>query len=353
MTRTRPARRIALALLTALLLAPLLTFLSVPSASAAGDVSWALRTASNKYGASRQNYSYALNPGGTIKDGLVVANHGSAPITLGVYAADGFTTGSGQLDLLRKDQRSKGVGLWVHPAKNRVTVQPGKSVTIPFQLRLPTNATPGDHLGGIITSLTQEGAANGLNVDRRLAMRIRLRVGGELAPRLTVENLQVAYAGTLNPLGRGDATVRYTIRNTGNAILSAHQKVSVAGPFGLLRHSAGSVADTPELLPGEQWQVSVPVRDIVPTLRIGARVQLTPALTDAAGSVSLLKVTTTDGHGWALPWTLILLVAIVVAVVVLLRRRSRQDRDRAKTHEDARVARAVAEALRDRETADH
>ena len=40
---------------------------------------------------------------------MVVANHGAAA-HLAVYAADGFTTDAGQLDLVTKDEKSTGVG---------------------------------------------------------------------------------------------------------------------------------------------------------------------------------------------------------------------------------------------------
>ena len=69
----------------ALLLAALgLTFLGAGSAVAAadGDVAWSVRTASNHYGSDRQNYSYTLDPGGSLHDGLVVSNHGKEPIDL-------------------------------------------------------------------------------------------------------------------------------------------------------------------------------------------------------------------------------------------------------------------------------
>lgn len=358
---SRHVLRVAIVSLVAALLAALVTLVTSGAATAAGgkgdgddgDVAWAIRTAANRFGDGRQNYSYTLAPGGSLRDAIVITNHGTAPITLAVYAADGFTTDGGQLDLLRTDQESTGVGAWVRPARGTVTVAPEKSVSVPFRLTLPDNATPGDHLGGIITSLTQEGSSGGINVDRRLAMRIRLRVSGDLKPQLSVEDLRVSYDGTANPAGAGGATVDYTIRNTGNAILAARQDVSVAGPFGWLRTSADDVADTPELLPGEEWHVSVPVDDVRPTGRISARVRLTPLLTDAAGSVNTLDQVEATTHAWALPWTLVLAILLLVAAaagwLLRVRRRRAADRDR----EDARVQAAVDQALRDRAQRDH
>ncbi|MEK8226294.1 hypothetical protein NKG05_09845 [Oerskovia sp. M15] len=65
-----------------------------------------MRTESNDKGAARTAYDYAINPGATEKDGLVIANRGTESLDLAIYAADGFTTDSGQLDLLPAGEES-------------------------------------------------------------------------------------------------------------------------------------------------------------------------------------------------------------------------------------------------------
>jgi hypothetical protein len=318
--------------------------------ASADDVAWAVRTASNSYGANRQNFGYTADPGSTVRDAIVVTNHGKQPLDLAVYAADGFTTGGGQLDLLRPEQTSTGVGAWVGVSRQTVRVRPEQSVTVPFTLTLPGNATPGDYMGGIITSLTQPDATQSVNVDRRLAIRIRLRVGGELRPGLSVEGLHVSYDSASTVVGKGGATVDYTIHNTGNAIVSATQAVSVTGPFGLFGVRAADLPDVPELLPGESWAVSVPVDGVVPAGRVAATVRVVPMLTDTAGSTSDLQAVEETAH--AITWWVIVALVVVVgalATAVALRRRRHRA---ARRREDARVQAAVDEALRERETSD-
>lgn len=323
---------------------------ATPALAEDGNVTWTVRTASNSFGADRSSYSYAVNPGGTVKDAMVVANHGRAPLALTVYAADGYTTTVGQLDLLTKDKKSSAIGAWVHADRGSIAVPPGASVEVPFTLTVPGNATPGDYVGGIVTSLTQADTAQGINVDRRLGIRIKLRVGGELKPGLAIEQLHVAYDGTLNPFAKGNATVTYRIHNTGNTVLSANQTVSVSGPFGWLRARAGAIAAPPELLPGESWKMTVPVSGVAPATRLAATVTLVPLLTDASGSTTSLDAVRTTAHVWAMPWMLLLLVVVLIAVVVgalLLARRSRAQR---KQRENARVQEAVEQALRKQKT---
>lgn len=345
--RTLPTRLAAAALLTALGLVPL----AGPSAAADDDVTWAVRTASNDFGSERTSYSYDVDPGAQVKDALVVANHGDESLRLGVYAADGYTTDSGQFDLLNQDTESAGIGAWIAAAGDTVTVEPGATVEVPFTVQVPDDATPGDYAGGIVTTLTQGDDAAGINVDRRLGVRIALRVGGELAPQLAVENLHVDYDGTLNPFGRGDATITYTIHNTGNAVLSAQQAAGLTGPFGWFAASATVVAAPPQLLPGESWPVTAVVRDVTPAIRLLGTVTVTPALTDASGSTTSLDPVVATVHGWAVPWVLAVLVVLVVALVVLTVRGARRSRARRGAREEARVAEAVAQALRERETA--
>ncbi|WP_435210164.1 WxL protein peptidoglycan domain-containing protein [Micromonospora sp. bgisy143] len=337
-----------------LLRTSVLTLLAVVAAAgiggtalaADGNVAWTVRTASNSYGEARSSYSYNVNPGGSVEDAMVVANRGSAPLTLAVYAADGFTTDAGQLDLLTRDKKSVAVGAWVKPSAGSVVIQPGKTVQVPFTIAVPGNATPGDHVGGILTALTQTDQAEGINVDRRLGIRITLRVGGELKPNLAIENLHVRYDGSANPAGKGDATVSYTIHNTGNAALSGKQSVSVSGPFGVLRARAGDIAAPPQLLPGESWDVTVPVAGVAPAVRLAATVTVTPLLTDASGSTTPLRLIEATAHGWALPWPLVLVLVVLIAAVVGAYLYRRRTRTRRKAREDARVRDAVEQALR-------
>lgn len=346
--RTLPAglvRAGALVLFTVLALAGV----SAAPARAAddGDVTWTVRTAANDFGADRSSFGYSVNPGGKTEDAMVVANHGATALTLAVYTADGFTTEKGQLDLLTREKKSRSIGAWVRAARETVTVAPGKSAEVPFTVTVPADATPGDYVGGILTSLKQPDGAEGIAVDRRLGIRIKLRVSGALRPSLAVEDVHVSYDGSAG-FAQGDATVTYSLHNTGNAVLSGTQKVAVTGPFGMFRTDAGAVAAPPELLPGERWKVTVPVHGVTPAYRLAATVTVTPLLTDAAGSTTALKPVRATAHGLAVPWTLTLLVALVLAGIVVAVVLTRRGRARRKRLEDERVREAVDRALREK-----
>lgn len=344
------ARLVRTALAALLAALAVLGFTAPATAAGENDVTWTVRTGSNDLGADRTSFAYTVNPGGSVDDTLVVANHGAAALDLAVYAADGYTTESGQLDLLTTDETSSGVGAWVDADAGSITVQPGATVDVPFTVRVPDSATPGDYVGGIVTTLTQSDAEEGINVDRRLGVRVTLHVGGEVQPSLAVEGVSVAYHGNLNPFATGDATLSYTLHNTGNAVVSAQQVASVAGPFGWASAEAGDLEAPPQLLPGESWKVTVPVDGVAPTVRLTATAVVTPLFTDLSGSTTSLDPETATASTWAVPWSLLVLVLTVAAAVVGTVRVIRRNRRRRAAAEAARVQEAVDLALRERAT---
>ncbi|WP_448630986.1 WxL protein peptidoglycan domain-containing protein [Cellulomonas soli] len=346
----RPVRAVATLLLALLAgFAAVAATVATGPAAAAQDVTWTVRTASNAFGSARTGYTYGVDPGATVQDALVVANHGDETLELAVYAADGYTTPAGQLDLLTPDRGSSAVGAWLATAVDTVTVEPGASVEVPFTLTVPADATPGDYAGGVVTSLAQADAAEGITVDRRLGIRVDLRVGGELRPALAVEDVHVSYDGTANPAGAGGAAVTYTVRNTGNQVLSADQTVAVTGPFGRLRVQAPEVARAPELLPGERWTVTVPVPDVLPSVRLTADVAVSPVVVDASGSTATLAPVRATATTWAVPWLTFGLVVLLAAVAVVVPRVVRARRRAGAAREAERTQRAVEQALRERE----
>jgi hypothetical protein len=337
-----PARRPILALVAvlAVLLGPALR--ATAAEPDPTPVTWGVAPApSQEYGDARANYGYQAEPGQVIHDALMVSNHGDESIALRVYAADGFTTASGALDLLPFGEKSVDLGSWVVPDRDRVRLPPGKSVRIGFTMTVPEDATPGDHTGGIVTSLVVPGQEDGITVDRRLGSRIHTRVLGGLTPALEVTGLTASYDGAANPAAAGTATVRFRVTNTGNVRASAEELVTVAGPFGLGKATA--TGTIPELLPGDHLDVETEVTGVRPLVRLAAKVALTPVVPDAPGSKPAAVAATADL--WAVPWVLIvglLALLLLLAVARVLRRRR-------AAREEHRVVAAVEQALRERQ----
>lgn len=341
--------------LVALTLAPLLTaaaaLIGIPAAASAAtdDVTWTVRTASNSLGAERTNFSYTLNPGAHLDDGIVIANRGTETVELDVYAADGYTTSTGALDLRLVGDSPVGVGKWISVPQGHVSVPAGQTAEVPFAIDIPADATPGDYAGGVVTSLTVADQTANVNVDRRLGIRTGIRVGGDLAPALTLDGVSVDWDGGLVPFLLGDATVHYSLHNAGNVSLSADDTDAVAGPFGWGEVDAAPGEAAPVLLPGESWQRDVRVPAVAAMGLVWASVTAIPTVTDASGSTTDLDPVTASAMGWAVPWPILVVLLVIVAAVILGPRWLRARRRRRQEAEDARVAEAVARTLAEKE----
>ena len=185
-----------------------------------------------------------------------------------------------------------------------VTVPPGESVEVPFALTLPDDAAPGDHVGGIVAE--RAGAAGSDSPARRRTAQAE-PVGRAVADRLR---------GHAEPVRKGDATVTYTIHNTGNAILTARQAVSVSGPFGRWAVKAGRIADSPALLPGDTEGVRAAARCDSRAAADGDR-HARPAAHRRGGlDRAARRRSRPPAHAWTVPWSLLLLVVVVLCGLV-------------------------------------
>ncbi|MEV7974375.1 DUF916 domain-containing protein [Cellulomonas sp. NPDC089187] len=333
----------ALILLLTLALAGLFAF--APRAHAADDtqVSWGVRPANTVHGTDRPNFAYRLPPGGTLTDAIVVTNRGAEPLTLDVYAADGFLTADGTLDLLPAGEESQAVGAWTTAASSPVAVPAGESVEVPFTLTVPADAQPGDYAGGVVSTLRVDNA-EGVTVDRRLGSRLHLRVTGDLAPALTVDDVQVSYLSAgANPLAPGTATVSFAVTNTGNARIAPGETVSVGGPFGWGSTSAAEL-ELPELIPGATVQRTATLEEVWPLLLASAQISVggeVVALPGATAEDVVVPTASASASAWAIPWTWLAALLLIVAVIVW---RSGVGRRR-KAAQQRAVDAAVAAAL--------
>ncbi|MEU1623634.1 DUF916 domain-containing protein [Streptomyces sp. NPDC005722] len=306
-----------------------------------GDqVSWGAAPADTSVGKGRSRFTYTLAPGSRVTDALAVVNRSDTTVKLKVYASDAFTTPSGGIDLLTADQRPRDVGSWITVKSTTLTLKSQQSATVPFTLTVPRDATPGDHSGGVVTSLVTGVQGKAVRLDRRLGSRLYLRVTGPLDPALTVGDLHAAYQGTLNPAGSGSLRVTYTVRNTGNVRLKARQMLRTKGLFGLIGQDAG-LPGLPEILPGNSLTRTVTVNGVWPGVRLDTDVVLQPLASDDQPAALRADQVTASRSLWAWPWgQLIVLAALVAAgcAYALLRRRRRRKVERA-------IADAVAKAL--------
>ncbi|HAN25718.1 MAG: hypothetical protein CMH36_10305 [Microbacterium sp.] len=280
----------------------------------------------------RTRFSYELNPGQQVKDTFLVSNTGTTEQTFTVVGTDAFNDAQGDYALLPTSQQPTGVGTWVHFAdgSGRISfpLAPGASRAVPFTLEIPADATPGDHVGGLLASVVTPGAE--VSLDRRVATRLYARVAGQLQPMLTVASISADWGGDWwNPFD-GSVTLHYVVKNTGNIALAANTTAAVHTWLGV---PVGTTVSSPlaELLPGSAAAVDVPLTGIAQWGFVNPGVTVSPFVQTQDAALGLpAPVISRDTFVFTPPWVFLILVGLGVGVFFLVRWWRRRQEARAQ-----------------------
>lgn len=302
----------------------LLVALLLPSgpAHAADNGDWSVYPVSSE-AAARPYFYLSADPGQTIEDKVVVTNRTGSAMRLRMYAADAYNTArDGGFAVRTLQERMRGVGAWARPARSRITVPAHGKVTVPFTLKVPEGAEPGDHPGALVAldeRVERGGGSLALGVRQAVAARVYLRVGGPTVPAIAVEDVRVGHHQPLVPgLGASEATVSFTLHNTGNVTLDPRVRLRARGLFGRTLLARDLTRVPAELLPGQRVRLTEPWHG-APQLDWG----------DVTLTASAKNTRESAGASFlALPWLLavVLLAALTAGAVLLVRAR----RDRAR-----------------------
>lgn len=200
---------------------------------------------------------------------------------------------------------------WIHLAPSAFAGAPNRTQPIQFQVAVPANAEPGDHLTSLtVQHLADAGGVTATAVEA-VSVRLTIRVRGKLRPRATITSLEVPAVADGGPVA-----VATTVRNNGNVTLD----------FDGANRAGVTIRDGDEpkqrlpfggqLFPGQ-------TREFV------SRWEDPPLLGDFDAEAA---VRTGDGAArreasfWVVPWREIGAVLLLLAAVVLLYRGWRRRR---------------------------
>ncbi|MCM9079609.1 DUF916 domain-containing protein [Streptomyces spororaveus] len=300
-------------------------------ASAADNGTWGVFP-TPAAGAAMTDRAYFFHQGAagsTLGDSVAIVNSSDKELTFQVFATDAVNTpAGGAFALLPVEAKPKDVGAWVTLAPetaSTITVPAKGRKDIPFTVKVPADATPGDHVGGIVAlgtaveGVQQEGKVQ-VGVKRSVGARLYFRVPGPVTAGLSVEDVRVSRSAPLLPWVRdARATVSYALVNRGNVVVEPRVAVSAEGLFGR------QVLDRParelklSLLPGQRIELTEPWPDAPQsdwvTVKVTAGAAAHPDLVSESGTEFV-----------AVPWPavgLLLVLAGAGATVWALRRRRR------------------------------
>ncbi|MGI8855234.1 MAG: WxL protein peptidoglycan domain-containing protein [Thermomicrobiales bacterium] len=211
-------------------------------------------------------FTLKAQAGETLKDSVLVANPGTVPVTLLLYAVDATSGQNGGAVYLNNDDPRKDVGSWITLEQTTVDVPPQKQTTVNFTMNLPKETRSGQHLGGIVAQLVQGGNATalapgqqsagfGITTVTRALTAMLVDVGGQpSAPSLKITGAQIAEVDGL-------PTLTLSIQNDGNALVKPQGAVTVLDAAGKTVMSNPLALDT--LVP--QSTIAYPVQADPPT----------------------------------------------------------------------------------------
>lgn len=327
------------ALFTILLALVASTLLALPAAAdgeEAPPTVWSLTPAPQDEEDDRVSFRFDVPPGETAEDAVELTNFSAQEATFTLEAADGVVSDSGVFDILRPGEENEAAGQWIELDQQEVTVPADETVTVPFTLTVPENATPGDQPAGIAASVST-GDSEDVSMVSRVGTRIHLRVDGEIEPTLAVNDMDVEYHQNWNPFAPGTATVNYTVANEGNVRLGVEQTLHSSGPFGIA--GADEQPETiREILPGGEAQVSVK-QQVWPLFALNSTVELDPQI---VGDDEVdAELTTSSGETTSAAIPIPQLIVLLTLGVLIWWFVSRKKRNKKKF--DAAVAAAAAE----------
>jgi hypothetical protein len=203
--------------------------------------------------ATRAYFKPIVKPGGSISQTVIVSNGGPSTVHLLVYGVDGLTGQTTGTVYGNRGDRVHKAGLWVKAGISRISVPAGGEVSVPFTVRVPGLAKPGDHVAGIAfqdaTHHTSSGSFRITEILREV-IGIQIRVPGRAAPSLALGGVQLkALPGT--PL----ASVVVALGNRGLKLCKPALAVSLRGPHGYHGRVARAL-DT--VLPGDTVNYPLP-----------------------------------------------------------------------------------------------
>ena len=169
-------------------------------------------------------FSHELTPGAVLSDEALVMNSGDVPVTLKLFAADGITAINARVAFAKQGQEStgasRGASRWLSLPVTEIPLAPGQEMVVPFTITVPSDASPGHHVAGLVVEAPPSGeeASPGGEGEGQFAVNVIQQAG--VAVVIDVPGPHVAGLGItgtcLLDQGEQGATFEIDVDNTGN-----------------------------------------------------------------------------------------------------------------------------------------
>jgi hypothetical protein len=172
-----------------------------------------------------------FNPGDTFSDVLWVTNVSSEDKMFYISARDisGIDQSGGPIFSAAAEKTGLELSSWVNLPVTSVVVKANETKEIPFSIKIPANANPGGHFGGIFFNVTPDKMKTiGSAIGYEVGTLINLTVAGNI-----VEEAQIREFSTdKNVYSRPTVGFKVKVENLGNVLIRPRGPLDITDSFG-------------------------------------------------------------------------------------------------------------------------
>lgn len=238
-------------------------------------------------------FVFEADPGETLRSTARITNVADVPQRVRLSIRDLSFTDAGSPVL--SEEQQIGIGAWSRVLKKELVVPAEGRATTDFEIVIPDDVQPGDHVGALVAETTH--AEGTIEYVTRAATRIYVTVPGEAQQSLIIQDIDTTMSSVLWPSA---SIVTAWLRNDG--------KVRLAPEVTINRSSARG----PDLLMSRSVE---PYVGDAPVPWYGGPVRLVVEATTDSGLVRSASRTV-----WVIPWGLIILIVVAGSTIYSGRR---------------------------------
>lgn len=273
----------------------------------------------NPYEENLSWFVYTNNAGETVSDMATVKNFSNEPVDVNVYAVDALSSETGSFILTFPEEEQKGIGAWTDVKSKSLTIPPYEVIDVPFEIKIPADAPPGQYLGGIViengqgeTAAEVSGKENGtsVSVKTRIGSRVYLTIPGEI-----IEDIQFTDFYAQKELTTGITKFYLTLVNNGNMSYEPELIIDIYDPAGNLyetiKKTVGTIAPKSTIKPVVQMENKPLIGNFSAKATMVFKCKFAPE--NLHGNAHYLEKEITF---WEIPWRRMFLALFVIFTVM-------------------------------------
>lgn len=172
-----------------------------------------------------------VNPGDVYKFTLKVTNIADAPKTFYLAAQNisGLDDAGSPIFAKEGESTKYEMSTWVELPDSSITLGPNETKHIPFSVRVPADASPGAHFGGVfLDARAERQSSTGSGIGYNVGSLLSLRISGDVAEEARFREFSTKKL----VYGTPDASFSLKVENLGNVLVRPHGVIEISDMFG-------------------------------------------------------------------------------------------------------------------------